>query len=240
MLACRPGLALPPGELRLLSEEFAPINFSQEGTPRGLSIDLVTEIQRRLGQQQSIEFLPWSRAYREVQGPGASALFAMARTPGREKLFKWVGPIVTFYSSLYAPRHDGLRLRSLDDARRANAVLVVRDWYTAEQLSSQGFNNLVPVSDPVQGIRMLLAGRAPLFATERISMPQTLAQAGIREDALEIVYSFASAEGYIAFSLDTPDAVVQAWAEKLREMKRDGRFASIYKHWLPHDAPPLR
>lgn len=230
--------AQPCDDLRLLSEEFPPINYSADGSPRGLSIDLVNEIQRRLGVQQPVEFMPWSRAFREAQGPGCTALFAMARTPQRERMFKWVGPIVTFYSSIYAPRRDGLRLRSLNDARQAESVLVVRDWYTAEQLSSQGFGNLQTVSEPVQAIRMLLAGRAPLFATERISMPQIMAQAGIPEEALEIVYSFASAEGYIAMSLDTPDALVQAWNEKLREMKRDGSFRSIYKRWLPNDNPP--
>jgi len=225
--------------LRLLTEDFPPVNFQQDGVVKGLSVEIVQEIERRLGLKDEITLMPWSRALREVQGPGRVALFAMARTPAREKLFKWVGPIVTFYSSLYAPARGGLRLRSMDDAKRAESVLVVRDWYTSEQLATMGFRNLVPVADPVTGIRMLLAGRATLFATERLSMPQTMAQAGIPEESLEIVYSFASSEGYIAFSHETPDSLVQLWNDKLREMKRDGSFRTIYKRWLPNDAPPL-
>ena len=126
----------------------------------------------------------------------------------------------------------------MEDAKRAESVLVVRDWYTAEQLATLGFKNLVPVADPVTAIRMTLAGRATLFATERLSMPQTMAQAGIPETSLEIVYSYASSEGYIAFSRDTPDSVIRAWNTRLREMKRDGSFRAIYKRWLPNDAPP--
>lgn len=225
--------------LRLLTEEFPPVNFQQDGVVKGLSVELVQEIQRRLGQQDEIVVMPWSRALRVAQGPGRTALFATARTPGREHQFKWVGPIVTFYSALYAPARGGMRLHSIDDARRADTVLVVRDWYTAEQLAQQGFNNLVPVADPATAIRMMLAGRATLFATERLSMPQTLAQAGIPEDCLEVVYSYASAEGYIAFSRDTPDSLVRAWNAALRDMKRDGSFRAIYKRWLPNDAPPL-
>ncbi len=229
---------LPSGGLRLLTEDFPPVNFQQDGVVKGLSVEVVQEIQRRLGQQDEILLMPWSRAFREVQGPGKTALFAMARTPAREKQFKWVGPIVTFYSSLYAPARGGLRLHSMEDAKRAESVLVVRDWYTAEQLATLGFKNLVPVADPVTAIRMTLAGRATLFATERLSMPQTMAQAGIPEASLEIVYSYASSEGYIAFSRDTPDSVIRAWNARLREMKRDGSFRAIYKRWLPNDAPP--
>ncbi|MFY7864271.1 substrate-binding periplasmic protein [Roseateles sp.] len=226
-------------ELRLLSEEFPPINFSQEGVPKGLAVEVVQEIQRRLGRKQSIEFMPWARAFREVKGSGTVALFSMARTPDREKQFKWVGPIVIFYSSIYAPAQNGMRLRSMDDAKKASSVLVVRDWFTAEELKTLGFQNLRPVNDPVTAIKMLLAKRAPFYATERLSMPQIMAKAGVSEDALEIVYSYASSEGYIAFSMDTPDAVVKAWSDKLQEMKRDGSFLAIYKRWLPKDKPPL-
>ena len=225
--------------LRLLSEEFPPITFTQNGVPKGLAVELVEDIQRRLGQQQTIEFMPWSRAYREVQGPGQIALFTMARTPLREPLFKWVGPVVTFYSSIHAPAQGGLRLRSLEDAKRFEAVLVVRDWFTAEELTTLGFKNLVPVSDPVTALRMLLAKRAPLFATERQSMPGIMAQAGLPEESLDTVYTYASSHGYIAFSKDTPDALVKAWADQLEAMKRDGSFAAIYKRWLPKDQPPM-
>ncbi|WP_349745291.1 substrate-binding periplasmic protein [Roseateles cavernae] len=226
--------------LRLLSEEFPPINFTQDGQPQGLSVDIVREIQKRLGQDHAIDFMPWVRAFRAVQeAQEPTALFAMARTAEREQQFQWVGPIVVFYSALYAPNGGGLRLKSLDDARRAKAVLVVRGWYTAEELGGLGFRNLVTVNDPAQGIRMLLARRAPLFATERISMPKIMAKAGVAPDALEIVYSYASSEGFIAFSRNTDATLVAAWQAKLDEMKRDGSFAVIYRRWLPNDSPPV-
>jgi polar amino acid transport system substrate-binding protein len=226
-------------QLRLLSEEFPPITFTEQGQARGLAVEIVQEIQRRQGTKLGIEFMPWARAFREAKGAGEVALFSMARTPEREKQFKWVGPIVTFYSSIYAPAQGGMRLRSLDDAKRVSSVLVVRDWFTFEELKTLGFKNLESVSDPVTAIKMLLAKRAPLFATERLSMPETLAKAGIAADSLEIVYSYASSEGYIAFSLDTPDELVKAWARHLRDMKRDGSFLAIYKRWLPMDKPPM-
>jgi|Transcript_4957 polar amino acid transport system substrate-binding protein len=223
--------------LRLLSEEFPPINFTEDGRPSGLAVEVVQNILRRLGQSLPIEFLPWARAYRDAQGAQPVALFSAARIPEREKLFQWVGPIVTFYSSFYG-RAGASRLRRFDDARHAEDLLVVRDWYTAQQLASQGFQNLRYVSDPVQGVRMLLAGRAPLFASERISMPGTLASAGIEAGAIEEVYTYASSDGYIAFSPGTPRRIVANWQREVDAMKRDGSFQAIYKRWLPQDSPP--
>lgn len=231
-------LAAPPdAPLRLLSEEFPPINFTEGGRPSGLAVEVVQAVLKRLGQTRDIEFQPWARAYREAQGREPMALFAAARIPERERLFQWAGPIVTFYSSFYA-RAGAERLKRLDDARQAGDVLVVRDWYTAQQLMSEGFHNLRYVTDPTQGLRMLLAGRAPLFASERISMQGALAAAGVDPAALEEVYTFASSDGYIAFSPGTPKRVVTAWQREIDAMKRDGSFQAIYKRWLPQDLPP--
>ncbi len=223
--------------LRLLSEEFPPINFTEAGQPSGLAVEVVQQVMVRLGQVVPIEFLPWARAYRDAQGRQPIALFSAARIPERERLFQWAGPIVTFYSSFYA-RAGAERLKRFDDARHAEDVLVVRDWYTAQQLASEGFKNLRYVSDPIQGLRMLLAGRSSLFATERISMPSTLQSAGIGPDALAEVYTYASSDGYIAFSPGTPRRVVAAWQGEIDAMKRDGSFQAIYKRWLPQDNPP--
>lgn len=225
----------PP--LRLLSEEFPPFNFTDGGRPSGLAVEIVQAVLKRLGQTLDIEFQPWARAYREAQGRQPIALFSAARIPEREKLFQWVGPIVTFYSSFYA-RAGAERLKRFDDARQSSDVLVVRDWYTAQQLASEGFRNLRFVSDPTQGLRMLMAGRAPLFASERISMQGALAAAGVDPAALEEVYTFASSDGYIAFSPGTPRRVVNAWQRQIDAMKRDGSFQAIYKRWLPRDLPP--
>lgn len=225
----------PP--LRLLSEEFPPFNFTAAGRPSGLAVEIVQAVLKRLGQPLAIEFLPWARAYREAQGREPIALFLAARIPEREQLFQWVGPIATFYSSFYA-RAGAQRLERLDEARQASSVLVVRDWYTAQQLASQGFRNLRPVSDPTQGLRMLLAGRAPLFASERTSMQSALAAAGVDPAALQEVYTFASSDGYIAFSPGTPRRVVNAWQREIDAMKRDGSFQAIYRRWLPRELPP--
>lgn len=231
------GTALP-ASLRLLTEEFPPINFSEGGVPRGLTVDLVQAIQQRLGQDLPIQVLPWARAFREAQESAPTALFATARIPERESLFQWVGPVVQFRSTFYARANVPVATRTLDDARHASRVLVVRDWYTAQQLRTAGFRNLQTVTDPVQGIRMLIAGRAPLLAGERVSMPRTLELARVKPTQLRELFSFAVNEGYIAFSLSTPKATVAAWQARLQELKRDGTFQTIYRRWLPNEPLP--
>lgn len=224
--------------LRLLSEDFPPVNFEDRGRASGLAGELVQHIQVRLGLSLPVEFMPWARAYQEAQGADPVCLFTMARTGLREKLFKWVGPVVDFQNALFARKGTERRLRSLGDATKASQILVVRDWASAQELSRRGFTNLREVSSPSTALRMVWVGRAPLMASELLTIPDLLKREGLPHDAIETALVYPGALGYLAFSLATPDEEVQRWQLALDSLRHDGSFARLFKRWLPHMLPP--
>ncbi|MBK7282930.1 substrate-binding periplasmic protein [Candidatus Aalborgicola defluviihabitans] len=96
------------GELQLLADENPPLSFTDGMQAKGLAVDVVREIQRRVGRRHSpIEFQPWARGYRTVSTQANVGLFAMARTPERETLFQWLGPVSASKASFYGKRGSG-------------------------------------------------------------------------------------------------------------------------------------
>ncbi len=231
------GTAAGAAELQLLTEENPPLNFSQNGQPRGLSIDVVQEIQRRVGNTDPIEVQPWARAYRTATTVPNVALFGTARTAVREELFHWVGPVATAVASLYSKRGAGLRIASLDDAKSVERILVVRDFYTHQLLQKLGFANLELVAKPETMVKITVNGRAPLMFIGNLTLPDLLEKAGATRSDVELVYTVTSIQTYIAFSLGTPKGVVASWQAALGGMKRDGTYATIYARWLPGETP---
>ncbi|MBH9579561.1 substrate-binding periplasmic protein [Inhella proteolytica] len=234
----RGALAQEPPTLRLLSEDFPPVNFEDQGRPSGMAGELVLLLQKRLGLDIPVEFMPWTRGYQEAQGPHPVCLFTMARAAHREKLFKWVGPVVEFQNALFTAKGTERHLRSLDDAAKASQIIVIRDWASAQELQKRGFKNLTEVSTPGAAIRMLVVGRAPLMASELLTLPDLLKREGYAPDAVTTAMVYPGAMGYLAFSLATPDEEVRRWQQALDAMKRDGSFAKLFKKWLPHMLPP--
>lgn len=224
-------------ELQLLTEENPPLNFSHNGQVKGLSIDVVQEIQRRVGNADTIEVQPWARAYRTASTVPNVALFGTARTPAREELFHWVGPVATAVASLYSKRGAGLHIASLDDAKAVSRILVVRDFYTHQLLQQLGFTNLEMVSKPETMVKMAVNGRAPLMFAANLTLPDLLARADSKPGDVERVYTVTSIQTYIAFSLGTPKNLVTSWQAALDSMKRDGSYAAIYAKWLPGETP---
>lgn len=84
MAALSPDPALTDYPLTLKTENLPPYNFLQGGEAAGVSVDIVDEIQRRLGRRTPIEFVPWTRGYLTVRKTAGSVLFTTVRNAAEE------------------------------------------------------------------------------------------------------------------------------------------------------------
>lgn len=234
------GVSLQAQPLRLYTEEYPPINFSDNGKPTGLATEVVQAIMQRTGQSAPIYVVPWARGYQEALQQANTGLFVAMRTREREQLFKWVGPITRNVTSFYALRRSFLSISRLEDAREFGEIAVPRDWYSHQRLQAEGFSNLTPVTGPAQVVSMLKRGRVKLMVLDNLSLNALLAQGDIQADEVQLLFSFMHSDSYIAFSQQTDDALIARWQRELDGMKSDGSFAAIYHKWLPGEPlPPL-
>ncbi|SDH04641.1 polar amino acid transport system substrate-binding protein [Pseudomonas benzenivorans] len=238
MLSCCLCGSLQAEPLHLYTEEYPPLNYSQDGEATGLATEVVREIMRRTGQSASIEVVPWARGYQQARVRPATGLFVTMRTAEREALFQWVGPLARATTGFYALRSARLRIAGLDDARRLGPIAVPRDWYSHQHLQAAGFVNILPVTGPLQVIRMLKRGRVKLMVLDNLSLNALLTQGGIRPGEVQLLYSFMHNDAYIAFSPQTDAALIARWQAELDAMKGDGSFAALYRKWLPDEPLP--
>lgn len=242
LLVCCLPMQLPaqPQPLHLYTEEYPPINFSLNGQPTGLATEMVRAIMRRTGQNAPISLVPWARGYQLALTRPNTGLFVTMRTPERERLFKWVGPLTRNVTSFYALRSSGLSIEGLEQARAFDEIAVPRDWYSHQRLLAKGFSNLTPVTGPSQVVSMLKRGRVKLMVLDNLSLSALLAQGDIRADEVQLLFTLMHSDSYIAFSTQTDAALIRRWQRELDGMKADGSFAAIYRKWLPGEPLPDR
>lgn len=237
-VACLLLVALLPAraaDLRLLTEEYPPLSFMHDGRLDGLAVEIVDEVQRRVGSQASVQVLPWARAYQIALYEPDVGLFSTARTPERENLFRWVGPLFIGKTSLYARRGSGLQLHTLADAAAVDAVIVPREDYKQQLLKAAGLTNLQLVNTHEQMVRMLLMGRGTLMAANNLALPALLAGANASMKDVEALLTFQETAAYIAFSPGTAEDTVRRWQAALDAMRADGTLARIQARWVPEE-----
>jgi len=215
--------------LQIFTDDSPPVTVSRSGAPAGWAVEVVREIERRVGETAEIRLVPWARAYRAGLHEPNVALFATMWTEERAPLFRWVGPLQTLHMSFYGRARDGIEITSTDDARRFKSIGVTRQFAVDEELTRLGFANLDRVERPSQMIEKLLAGRNEVFASdEGFVSPAVLGALNVAADAIVKKYEFKTTQTYIAFSIGTPPETAQAWQTALDEMRADGTFDRLY------------
>jgi polar amino acid transport system substrate-binding protein len=184
--------------------------------------------------QDTIRLTSWDEAYKVALINPNVVLFSAERTEEREKLFQWVGPVGKNSAIFYAKRGSGLRISSLDDARKVAGIATTANWFTEQDLKSRGFTNLVSAPLPTDNVRMLMQGEVTLSVFTDITVTEIVKNAGYNIEDLEPVFTVSSTYFYIAMSLGTPPHMVKRWQSSLDEMKEDGTFEKIYRSYLPN------
>jgi polar amino acid transport system substrate-binding protein len=190
-------------ELTILTEHQPPLNYVEGGVLVGPFVEIVKEIQRRVGSHEQIKVYPWPRAYRMALEEENIVLFGTTHTELRHDKFKWIGPLATKRDILIAKKGSGIKISSLEDAKKVNRIGTVRDDSREQYLKLKGFTNLEPVSSEQKNVQKLVLGRIDLWTYKKPGFKTVCKLAGFDYNEIEEVYSLREINVDIAFSKKT-------------------------------------
>jgi polar amino acid transport system substrate-binding protein len=235
------GCAVPPAqsEPRLyLTTELAPPYSVREGERViGIGADTVREIMGRANIEHTIELLPWKRAYTAALERNDACVFSTTRTPEREPLFKWIGPIGEADWVLMGRADRKLHLNSLEDARNYRIGTYngdARDQY----LRARGFK-VDPAPNDLLNLRKLMADRIDLWAASIRRGGMTLASMGYADKVVP-VFVFNRIRVYLACNRAIPDAMSARMETAYDAMARDGTLERILHRYDNYGIEPKR
>lgn len=218
-------------ELSILTENMPPLNYLKDGVLIGPSVEIVKEIQKRVGSHEPIKVFPWARAYEMALEKENVVLFGMTRTKDREDKFKWIGPLSTKRDILVAKKGSGIVINRLEDAKKVKRIGTLRDDTRERLLKSYGFTNLESVSDEQKNAKKLAAGRIDLWAYKKPGLKTVCELAGVDCIEFEEVFHIRKIDLSIAFSKKTSDSIVEKWRNAFNEMLNDGTIKRIRDKW---------
>jgi len=239
-ILCHLSLSIPATaqELMVLTEEYPPINYIEKGNITGSSVEVVREILRRLNQPDEMMILPWARGYNLLKSKPNVFLFSTTRTKERESRFQWVGPLCIARNGFYKKKGSGVRINSLEDAKKVGSIATYKEDAREQMLKSWGFTNLDSSKTAKSNLKKLMSSRVDLWFYDNLGMPSIVKSAGVNPADLELVLAIDEVSLYIAVSKQTSKEIVEKWQQALQSMKEDGTFYSISKKWLPESCIP--
>jgi len=215
-------------DITLITPDYRPLNYLHNGELKGPSIEIVKLLQKKLNLKEKIILLPWKRGYRTTENTINTALFSTTRTIEREDLFKWVGPLAQKQYNIYALKSSNIIIDNFSQIKNYT-VGVERSTINEHMLRSRGISKFSKVNYPMQNLSMLLKKRIDLWSISSSTFHETLIEAHIDPNMLEVVYSLRKAKLYIAFNKDTADNTINEWQKAYDDLYDSGKVKEIFK-----------
>lgn len=223
--------------MTILTENYPPLSYIQDGKVTGYGADVVAAIQEELGTDFAPRLTSWEEAYETALKEPNVVIFTIEKTPDRVDKFYFIGPLGANTSSFYALRENEVTLETIEDAKAVDKIATTKDWFTEQYLKEQGFTNLVSRETPYENIEMLLKGEADLALFTDITYPEITKAAGIEPAELKPVLRLFSSEYYIALSNETDTQIILEWEQAFAKIEKDGTLQKIKDKWFPPTPP---
>lgn len=219
--------------VRILAVEEPPASYlDDKGQPAGFAVDVVQEIQRRLGTRAPITVEPETRVYETGLRQPNVVLLSFSRQPEREESFYWLQRIIRKPWNFYARSDDTRRIESLDDVRALERVAVIAGDVRARWLQREGLTNLLPAQTHEQAIRLLLAKRVDVVFSEPQGIAWFCRAAACGEQPPRVVWTPRVSEVYIMLSKrGTSPELARRWQDAAAAVRQDGTLDAIGQRW---------
>lgn len=228
-------------ELTIVTENFRPYNYEENGKVTGIATEIVQAVFDKMNLQTPIEVYPWARAYQMALEQPNVMIYSIVRSPEREKLLKWVGPLcprVNMYLYKLKKRPD-IQLNSLEDAKRYT-MGVVRDSLPHQYFRQKGFEenrNLYLISTQDALIKNFFMERVDLIMSDDLQYAKQAKALGFSPDDMEQAFPLSelNIEFYMAFNLQTSDELVGKVNAAFEQIKAEGKIDAIIEKYKNSD-----
>ncbi len=219
-----------PNALVFVAGDIPPYALVKDGKPDGAAVLIVAELAKSLGLPFDVEFQPWQRAQQTTQSNDNVGIIPLSRTPEREPLYKWVGPIVADQEVLLTRTGGKGAPRTLEEAKDWR-VCVLRGSAGETALAAAGFTNLQAINDPASCARLLDSGRVDAWSAAKLVAPYQYRLNGLDPRLLQAGAVVRPNEIYLGLSRNISDERVGQWQKALDRLASSGTMAAIIKQF---------
>lgn len=215
--------------IHFTTEEYPPFNYRDGKTPVGATVEQVQKVMTDIGVDYTIDVMPWARAYNQALTQPLTCVFATAHNDERDKLFKWVQPLLIDRNILIKHSGSTVTAATIDEAKKY-LVGTWRQDYTETILRRNNFPRIDVGSDFRATLKKLMSDRVDLMPISE-SYFDKLKKDG---NAVEKVTILSQQPMGIACQKDFPDDLRSRMQTALDALIADGTQTRIFLKYGLH------
>ena len=214
--------------LTVVTELSPPNQMLLNNQVTGSSTELVKMIISEAQLNAPISMYPWARAYKMASHNSNTLIYSMARTPKRESLFHWIGPVAQFKMGFVKlTQRSDIDLDATDQAKHYK-IAVQRHDFASDVLEKRGFE-LIMTSDIQKSYQLLLAKKVDLVIDDANYLASMSEELAINANTLTFVHAIEglTVDGYLAANVKTDEKVIKVLQQAFLKIKKTPQYQQL-------------
>lgn len=228
-------------DLTWMTEEYPPYNFTENDQLKGIAVDVLLEVWKRVGINKTakdIKVYPWARGVSLMEKTNGCCLFSTTMTPHRKKVlgYQFFSPIPGKEESgnhIIALKSDHIKISSEDDLKKYRIGVVLGD--VGEDLVVEAkipTDKIDTCNSGEQLVKKMDKKRFDVMSYE-FQTTQALMKDNNMDPAMyEIVYTFPPLQMGYAFNKNMDSALIKELQKTLDAVTADGTAERIMKKYI--------
>ena len=241
------GQAIAEKEITILSSNYPPHIYAENGDIKGIRVEIMTELFKRMGYKYVPDIVPWARAVVMIKEGKADGICSIWYKPEREEFLYYPKfPYVLEVQAIYQPKGTKeIYYRNLNDFKGLK-VGIIRGFSFPKEFMESSLFEIQTVATDKQNFIKLAKGRLDIVISDSIVGDYVIKQDGLKDRVYRNKYNYN--EGfweYVAFSKKLPDGkfISEEYDRVMKDLVREGFYSSIflkYLNRLPDKLPEAR
>lgn len=217
-------------DLRLYLQEFTPFTHtdSKSGEFLGILTEKVAEIMRRSGQTYQFSSTSLARGLNAAQSEENACLFGFRRTPEREALYQWVGPLVSDNWVLYGRKSQHQRLNKFEESK-PYLIGSYKNAATGLQLTQQGYRINFANQDS-DNPRLLSVGRIDYWIVSELHGLALAQQHQLDQEIVKVV-KYRHIDLYMLCNKNMEKSRIDLFNKFNKEIDNDGTMDKLLRKY---------
>jgi polar amino acid transport system substrate-binding protein len=231
-----PVLSSSAADFNAVTESLPPLNYEEEGVITGYATELLQASAQAAKLTTSISLLPWARAYQTVLAQPNTLIYSITRTPEREPVFEWIGPISTRQISVYKLRErKDIQIKTLADVAKYKVGLVREMASTKNfiQQSEIADNNIDFAPTAESNMKKLFLNRIDVIVSQDWSAAFLAKSLKRKPEELEAVLLLDNTHSYyFAMNMQTDPALLAKLRQGFETVQKSGQMEKLKNKYL--------
>lgn len=227
--------------LVFVSEEFPPFEYFDEATAeaKGIDVDILKEIAKRLDLEIQIKFMPWARAMNDAKNGQVDAVFVLYRNEERAKDFYFTSEPLSYETATLITRSSSTKDAYLLEDIEGWKVAQIRDTRYSAQYDNYNGVERVWVKNNEQAIKLLKKQRVDAVIMNKFLYVYRKKAYGDFAGTKQLDLTIAKEPQYIAFTKKKGKEhaeLARQFSKVTKALREDGFIHQVIRKYTKIDS----